>query len=111
MRTAPQPPAEPAPHDIRPRWGTVAIHGLHQLREWDAVGSVVLPAATRSGTIAAEVRRHRGFRFADVREAFAGGGVCAASARILGVTRPGFASFHPTARGQASYARVIRRRL
>ena len=62
-------------------------------------------------TIAAEVERHRGFRFVDVREAFAGGGVCAQSPRILGVTSPGFASFHPTARGQATYARVIRRRL
>lgn len=62
-------------------------------------------------TIAAEVRRHRGFRFADVREAFQGGGVCADAPRILGLTRPGFASFHPTARGQATYARVIRRRL
>jgi lysophospholipase L1-like esterase len=64
-----------------------------------------------SRTIAAEVRRHRGFRFADVREAFAGGGICAASPRILGATRPAFASFHPTAAGQATYARVIRRRL
>ena len=62
-------------------------------------------------TIAAEVERHRGFRFADVREAFAGGGVCADAPRILGATRPAFASFHPTARGQATYARVIRRRL
>jgi hypothetical protein len=34
---------EPPPHDVRPRWGIVAIHGLHRLREWDAVGSVVLP--------------------------------------------------------------------
>ena len=35
--------SEPPPHDVRPRWGAVAIHGLHRLREWDAVGSVVLP--------------------------------------------------------------------
>jgi len=62
-------------------------------------------------TIAAEVRRHRGFRFADVREAFNGGGVCSASPRILGVTSPDFASFHPNARGYETYARVIRRRL
>ncbi|HEV2774183.1 MAG TPA: SGNH/GDSL hydrolase family protein [Solirubrobacteraceae bacterium] len=62
-------------------------------------------------TIAAEVARHRGFRFVDVREAFEGGGVCASSPRILGATRPAFASFHPTARGQATYARAIRRRL
>jgi len=40
-----------------------------------------------------------------------GGGVCSSSPRILGATRPGFASFHPTARGQATYARAIRRRL
>ena len=62
-------------------------------------------------TIAAEVERHRGFRFVDVRDAFHGGGVCSPSPRILGVTRPQFASFHPTARGQATYARAIRRRL
>ena len=62
-------------------------------------------------TIAAEVERHDGFRFVDVREAFNGGGVCSSSPRILGVTRPQFASFHPTARGQATYARAIRRRL
>ena len=37
-------PAEQPPHDVRPRWGAVAIHGMHRLREWDAVGSVSLPA-------------------------------------------------------------------
>ena len=62
-------------------------------------------------TIAAEVRRHRGFRFADVREAFNGGGVCSSSPRIHGLTSPQVNSFHPTARGYATYARVIRRRL
>ena len=62
-------------------------------------------------TIAAEVRRHRGFRFADVRKAFNGGGVCARSPRIHGVTSPPSSSFHPTARGYETYARVIRRRL
>ena len=36
-------PHDQPPHDVRPRWGTVAIHGLHRLREWDAVGTVVLP--------------------------------------------------------------------
>jgi hypothetical protein len=25
------------PHDTRPRWGAVGIHGIHRLREWDAV--------------------------------------------------------------------------
>jgi hypothetical protein len=25
------------PHDTRPRWGTVGIHGIHRFREWDAV--------------------------------------------------------------------------
>jgi len=62
-------------------------------------------------TIAAEVKRHRGFRFADVREAFNGGGVCARSPRIHGVTTRQFDAFHPTARGYETYARVIRRRL
>lgn len=62
-------------------------------------------------TIAAEAGRHRGFRFVDVRDAFRGAGICSAAPRILGVTRPAFASFHPTARGQETYARVIRRRL
>ncbi len=62
-------------------------------------------------TIAAEVKRHRGFRFADVREAFNGGGVCARSPRIHGVTSPQVSSFHPNARGYETYARVIRRRL
>jgi lysophospholipase L1-like esterase len=61
-------------------------------------------------TIAAEVGRHPGFRFADVREAFNGGGICARSPRIHGVTSRSDA-FHPTARGYATYARVIRRRL
>jgi len=62
-------------------------------------------------TIAAEVEHHSGFRFVDVREAFEGGGVCSSAPRILGVTSPRFSSFHPTARGQATYARVIGRRL
>lgn len=62
-------------------------------------------------TIAAEVRRHRGFRFADVREAFNGGGVCARSPRIHGVTSRQVDAFHPTARGYETYARVLRRRL
>ena len=52
-------------------------------------------------------RRHRGFRFADVREAFNGHGVCSRAPHINGVTRPQFASFHPTARGYETYARVI----
>jgi hypothetical protein len=25
------------PHDTRPRWGNAGIHGLHRLREWDAI--------------------------------------------------------------------------
>ena len=62
-------------------------------------------------TIAAEVGRHRGFRFADVRKAFDGHGVCSGSARILGVTSRQYESFHPTARGYATYAQLIKRRL
>jgi lysophospholipase L1-like esterase len=61
--------------------------------------------------IRAEVGRHRGFRFADVRPAFNGHGVCSRAPRIHGVTHPTFASFHPNVRGYATYARVIRRRL
>lgn len=64
-----------------------------------------------AGTIAAEVRRHGGFRFADVREAFDGGGVCSSAPRILGVTNPATHSFHPNAAGYRTYARVIKRRL
>ncbi|MDQ3721501.1 MAG: SGNH/GDSL hydrolase family protein [Actinomycetota bacterium] len=62
-------------------------------------------------TIGAEVSHHRGFRFADVREAFDGGGICSSSSRIHGVANPQINSFHPTARGFETYARVIRRRL
>ncbi len=60
-------------------------------------------------TIAAEVRRHRGFRFADVRAAFNGHGVCSSAPRILGIS--GIGSFHPTAGGYVAYARVVRRAL
>jgi hypothetical protein len=28
------------PHDIRPTWGEVGIHGIHRSREWDAVATV-----------------------------------------------------------------------
>ena len=40
-------PREPLPHDVRPRWGVVAIHGLHRHREWDAVGTVAIPELDR----------------------------------------------------------------
>ncbi len=62
-------------------------------------------------TIGAEVRRHRGFRYADVREAFDGHGVCSGAPRIRGVSERRILSFHPNVRGYATYARVIRRRL
>ena len=29
-----------APHDARPRWGEVGIHGIHRQREWDVVATV-----------------------------------------------------------------------
>lgn len=32
--------SEPPPHDSRPRWGEVGIHGVHRFREWDAVVTV-----------------------------------------------------------------------
>jgi hypothetical protein len=28
------------PHDVGPHWGEVGIHGMHRLREWDAVVTV-----------------------------------------------------------------------
>ena len=62
-------------------------------------------------TTRAEVGRHDGFRFVDVRPAFNGHGVCSAAPRLIAVTSPLTDSFHPTARGQLTYARVIRRRL
>lgn len=62
-------------------------------------------------TTKAEVGRHKGFRFVDVRAAFNGHGVCSAAPRLIGVTSPLTDSFHPTARGQTAYARVIKRRL
>jgi len=62
-------------------------------------------------TTQAEVGRHKGFRFVDVRAAFNGHGVCSSAPRLIGVTSPLTDSFHPTARGQAAYARVIKRRL
>jgi len=30
---------DPAPHDPRPRWGEVGIHGVARPREWDAVAT------------------------------------------------------------------------
>ena len=35
--------AGPPPHDSRPRWGEVGIHGVHRQREWDAVATVDAP--------------------------------------------------------------------
>lgn len=62
-------------------------------------------------TIGAEVRRHRGFRFADVREAFHGHGICSSAPGIHGATTPGISSFHPNLRGYTVYARAVKRRL
>lgn len=58
-------------------------------------------------TIAAEVRRHRGFRFVDVRRAFASHGVCSQAPYVQGVANPLSASFHPNPAGQAAYARAV----
>lgn len=62
-------------------------------------------------TTAAEVRRHRGFRFVDVREDFDDHAICSRTPRIHGVTAPRVNSFHPTVAGYATYARAIRRAL
>jgi len=34
---------ERPPHDSRPRWGEVGIHGIHRQREWDTVATVEAP--------------------------------------------------------------------
>jgi hypothetical protein len=54
--------APPLPHDPGPHWGEVGIHGLHRLREWDAVatvraelpGTVVRFVALPDGTLLVE---------------------------------------------------------
>lgn len=48
---------------------------------------------------------------AAARAAFNGHGVCSAAPRLIAVTSPLTDSFHPTARGQLAYARVIKRRM
>jgi len=58
-------------------------------------------------TTAAEVRRHSGFRFADVRRAFNGGGVCSRSPRINGVNGSAISAFHPNAAGYATYGGLL----
>jgi hypothetical protein len=34
---------EPEPHDTRPRWGEVGIHGVHRPRRWDVVATAEAP--------------------------------------------------------------------
>jgi hypothetical protein len=34
---------EPPPHDLRPRWGEVGIHGIARPRQWDAVVAAEAP--------------------------------------------------------------------
>ena len=41
--------SERPPHDTRPRWGEVGIHGVHRQREWDAVATVDAPDLDGSG--------------------------------------------------------------
>lgn len=36
-------PGEPPPHDTRPRWGEVGIHGVARPRAWDVVVAVEAP--------------------------------------------------------------------
>jgi len=64
-----------------------------------------------AAVIAAEVRRHRGFRFVDMRETFDGHEACADTPWINASTNPGIHSFHPNISGYAAYARVIGRSL
>jgi len=63
-------------------------------------------------TIGTEVRKHAHFRFADVRDAFNGHGLCSSSPRITGINNGSiFSAFHPNPAGYLSYTRVIQRRL
>jgi len=61
-------------------------------------------------TIAAEVRRHRGFRYADVRSDFDGHGACS-SAPWIHATGSAISAFHPNVRGYAAYGRLVKRAL
>jgi len=36
-------PSEPEPHDTRPPWGEVGIHGIHRQRRWDVVATADAP--------------------------------------------------------------------
>ncbi|MEA2190808.1 MAG: hypothetical protein QOI73_929 [Solirubrobacteraceae bacterium] len=58
-------------------------------------------------TTAAEVGRHRGFRFADVRTAFDGHEVCSSAPWIHGAGSS-ISAFHPNGHGYAAYGRVAR---
>jgi lysophospholipase L1-like esterase len=62
----------------------------------DLLGEVVLAAAAEAGV-----------EGVDVRAAFAGHGVCAPAAYVNGLILPVDESFHPTAVGHRTYARVI----
>ncbi len=64
------------------------------------------PLTARANTT--EVRRHRGFRFVDVRETFNGHEACADMPWINASTNPGIYSFHPNVSGYTAYARVIK---
>jgi lysophospholipase L1-like esterase len=63
-------------------------------------------------TIATEVKKHARFRFADVRDAFDGHGLCSSSPRITGINNGSiYSAFHPNPAGYIAYARVIQARL
>ncbi|HEY1540661.1 MAG TPA: SGNH/GDSL hydrolase family protein [Solirubrobacteraceae bacterium] len=59
-------------------------------------------------TIGTEVRRHLRFRFADVRAAFDGHGVCSSSPWINGLDGSIASVFHPNPAGYKAYARAIK---
>ena len=61
-------------------------------------------------TTAAEVRRHPGFRFADVRTAFDGHEVCSSAPWIHGAGSS-ISAFHPNVHGYAAYGRIAKSEL
>jgi len=61
--------------------------------------------------VGAEVKKHEGFRFVDVRETFDGHEACSDDPWINASTNPGIYSFHPNVTGYSAYARAIKQAL
>ncbi len=60
-----------------------------------------------SDVIRRRVTRRANFRFADVRDAFAGKGVCGGEEWLNGLANPYTESYHPNVQGNRAYADVV----